>query len=559
MLRIRTSTCTKFFVCIIAFLFITPTIASGQGGWVINSFDSNIVINDDATITVTETIDVDFSVQKHGIYRDLPVRYQDDYGNSFKTDLDVISVLQDGESASVSYEYGYNFTSLKIGDADELITGEHQYVITYTVDKVFLYFEDYDELYWNVTGTEWEVPIKHSSAIVVLPSGTTIAQSACYTGKQGSIAQDCAITNTEHSISFTADDFLTVAVGFSKGFIYEPTQSDRFWMFVVNNLVIVLPWIFVVGVFIFWLKHGKDPKIKKAIVAQYEPPKGIKAVYAGMIVDGSIKPEHMSAMIIQLAVDGYLKIDVVEKDKIMGVIKQMPEITLTPIKGVEGLDTSHAYYYELLFRGKMDPVKLSEIKSFITPQKVSKLRRLLHTRLIEDGFQIKKSSAYGVAVFIPGIIIGFIGIMLIPQLFGTVAAFSFIASGVIVCIFGATMPKPTPLGIETKWYLLGFKDFMHTAERYRSEWQEKENIFAQYLPYAIAFNDVKKWAKTFEGVYQKQPDWYSGNVALVVLASSGRFDAVSSAVKSATLPGSSGSGGGGHSGGGFGGGGGGSW
>jgi hypothetical protein len=79
------------------------------------------------------------------------------------------------------------------------------------------------------------------------------------------------------------------------------------------------------------------------------------------------------------------------------------------------------------------------------------------------------------------------------------------------------------------------------------------------LPYAIAFNDVKKWAKTFEGVYQKQPDWYSGNVALVAIASSGRFDAVSSAIKSATLPGSSGSGGGGHSGGGFGGGGGGSW
>ncbi|MFH1611354.1 MAG: DUF2207 domain-containing protein [Patescibacteria group bacterium] len=563
MLPTRLGTCIKFvflatLLSTVYFLHSTAFV-SAKEQWTIDSFDSVIQVNEDATLTVTETIDVTFNVDKHGIYRDIPVRYSDEYGNRHATDLRFLSFKQDGKPAHVSYTYNYSMTSIRIGDEDKTITGSHEYQITYTVDRVFLYFDDYDELYWNVTGTDWEVPISHASATVILPDGTEIVQSSCYTGEYGSEAQDCTKQVGGSTEDFTAEDFLTVAVGFSKGIIYEPTSLDRFIWLVEDNWLGIIPLLLLMGVFFLWLKHGKDIKIDRAIVAQYEPPKGMKAVYAGMILcNGNLKPDHMSAMIIQLAVDGYIKIDVQEKEKIAGIFKQTPTITLTPLKTSEGLDTAHAYYFDMLFKGRMDSVTLENIKRTVKPAEVQNLKRKINAVMFDSGYFIKKSSTYSIFVFILGASIAFFGFS-VASVFGLFVILSCIICGVAICILGFLMKKLTQKGADTKWELLGFKDFMHTAERYRSAWQEKENIFADYLPYAIAFNDVQKWAKTFEGMHQVKPDWYSGNVALITMASAGRFNSVTNVVKSSTLPGSSGSGGGGHSGGGFGGGGGGSW
>jgi hypothetical protein len=54
-------------------LFIAvPAFAQEQ----INSFDSKIQINTDATINVTETIKYNFGeAERHGIYRDIPIKY----------------------------------------------------------------------------------------------------------------------------------------------------------------------------------------------------------------------------------------------------------------------------------------------------------------------------------------------------------------------------------------------------------------------------------------------------------------------------------------------------
>ena len=148
-------------------------------------------------------------------------------------------------------------------------------------------------------------------------------------------------------------------------------------------------------------------------------------------------------------------------------------------------------------------------------------------------------------------------------IFGSVAAVSTMIATAGVIVLGWYMPQTTPAGSEVLWKTRGFKEFMHTAERYRSEWQEKEHIFADYLPYAIAFNDVDRWAKTFKGVHQAKPDWYDSTDAFTMALMISQLDNVTSSIAAATTPkapsGSGGSGGGGFSGGGFGGGGGGSW
>ena len=131
------------------------------------------------------------------------------------------------------------------------------------------------------------------------------------------------------------------------------------------------------------------------------------------------------------------------------------------------------------------------------------------------------------------------------------------------------MPKKTAEGQELLRRILGFRRYMDTAETHRQQFAERENIFAEYLPYAIVFGLVSKWARAFEGLDMKRAveGWYTGSsFTNVALFSSGLAD-FSSSVSSviATTPastgGASGSSGfsGGSSGGGGGGGGGGSW
>jgi len=95
-----------------------------------------------------------------------------------------------------------------------------------------------------------------------------------------------------------------------------------------------------------------------------------------------------------------------------------------------------------------------------------------------------------------------------------------------------------------------------------------KQLFSKFLPYAIALDVTKNWAKAFEGVYQEKPDWYVPHGGIGVFhpymfstAVSSMAANVGSAMFSAPRGSGSGGGGfgGGFSGGGFGGGGGGSW
>ena len=73
-----------------------------------------------------------------------------------------------------------NLTRIRIGDPDITVTGQHTYVITYSVEGALNHFDDHDELFWNAIGTEWNVPIEHGETIVTAPAGIT--QVTCFSG-----------------------------------------------------------------------------------------------------------------------------------------------------------------------------------------------------------------------------------------------------------------------------------------------------------------------------------------------------------------------------------------
>src|SRR5438876_499489 len=161
-------------------LFLWPVIAATAAPvWArslaIERFDVLIRVDADGSITVTETIHPRFTGKWNGIYRTIPVEYRTPQGFNKTLFLDLTSVTG-GEGGALKYESSRerHYRKFKIwvpGAEDAARTVK----ITYRVPNALLYFEDHDELYWNITGDEWEVPIEQAGAVVQLapPEGLT--------------------------------------------------------------------------------------------------------------------------------------------------------------------------------------------------------------------------------------------------------------------------------------------------------------------------------------------------------------------------------------------------
>jgi uncharacterized membrane protein len=150
---------------------------------------------------------------------------------------------------------------------------------------------------------------------------------------------------------------------------------------------------------------------------------------------------------------------------------------------------------------------------------------------------------------------------------GAIIGVPVVIAGLLLLIFAGAMPRRTGRGREYYRRSLGFRKYMTIAETERQRFNEEANIFEKYLPYAIVYDCVDKWAKAFEGL-ENQPGaqtsgWYVGTGPFLASSFSRDISSFSSGMSTAiaSTPGSSGGSGfsGGFSGGGGGGGGGGSW
>src|SRR5215472_8289816 len=136
------------------------------------SFDSHITLHADGTMLVRETIQVRAAGEQinHGIYRDFPTRWRDQFGNRYTVMFDISDVQRDGHSEPYHTESLSNGVRVYFGDKDVLVShGIHTYVFIYETNRQLGFFKDHDELYWNATGVGWIFPIDVATVTVVLP------------------------------------------------------------------------------------------------------------------------------------------------------------------------------------------------------------------------------------------------------------------------------------------------------------------------------------------------------------------------------------------------------
>ena len=572
-----------------ALLFFSPLIFVPPGyaqDFTINRFHSDITISEGSSLLVRETIEVQFHQTKHGIYREIPFKYTDERGNSIKTPTNVISVTDEsGKAWKYKITKKGNIVSIRIGNPGTYVEGRQVYVITYNVENAILFFDDHDELYWNVSGNYWWASIKESSANATLATKDKSVNlwAACYTGSLGSKESVCGYETSHNTGEFHAQRSLnpregfTIAFGWDKGLVAPPS----IWRKILWAIDIGENWIFILPVFSLafmislWRSRGRDPKVKESVTVMYEPPKynniPLTPGEVGTLVDEKLDPRDITSTIVGLAVKGYIRM---EETKTEGLILDSTDYYLAKIKEpddnlgpFEKILMDRIFPKELQFPGRM----VSELKNDFY-KSLDLLKTTLYGELVSKKFFLVSPEKIRQVYVGAGIAATFMSIIAFAWLTSSAkGAIAGILMGLPVLAFARVMPAKTRTGSAAYMDILGFQEFMSRAEKDRLERMKDKDLFSRFLPYAIALDVVDNWAKAFEGIYQEPPDWYRSPAGFrtfhpysfsrsISSATSSLGSAMYSAPRGSGISGGGGGfGGGGSSGGGFGGGGGGSW
>jgi hypothetical protein len=253
-------------------LAATPLVA--QRTLVIENFRADITVNLDGSIDVTETIRPRFTGTWNGIFRALPVKYSSPQGFNWTLRVKLLGATDgDGEPLQVESNREGHYLKFKIwvpGATDTTRT----VVLKYHAENGLRFFETHDELYWNITGDEWEVPIESASAGIELPDGASGVRAIAFNGAYGSTAQDAEVlidgsrVNVVMPYQLNFHQGLTAVVGWDKGLVEEPTSTERTIGFLAANWPLAIPIPVFIGMFMLWRRKGKDPA-SLPVVVQY--------------------------------------------------------------------------------------------------------------------------------------------------------------------------------------------------------------------------------------------------------------------------------------------------
>ncbi len=284
------------------------------------SYHSDITINKDATVDVVETIKVYANGNdiQRGIYRNYPTEYKDKDGYYVSVGFEVVEVLKNGEEEPFHIEGASNGDIVYIGDADVYLDpGEYTYTIRYRTDRQIGFFDEYDELYYNVNGTGWIFPMAQISATVHLPDGAEITQYDGYTGYEGETGKDFEAVVGNGEISFTttrvfdAYENLTIAVAWPKGIVARPPNPWKETYLMIDQWKEEITSFFLILLFLYWFnawrKVGIDPP-KGTIVPLFDPPKGFSPADCHFVHHQSYSKKALAADIVDMGVKGLLSI-----------------------------------------------------------------------------------------------------------------------------------------------------------------------------------------------------------------------------------------------------------
>lgn len=300
----------KLFAIVLAVcLFCAPLMASD---YTIPSYYMHITVNRDAVLHMEEGISAYFNVPLHGIYREIPVGY-------YNGQRAVLSNVK-GNRYFELYESDRSYRRYRFGTEDQTFTGSQEYVLTYDYDIGADQNEGYDELYYNLVGEGWQVPLEKAYFAVDFPSEIDTAKVWLTRGQYGSTSSEGTevwFSDDRKTVYVYAEDMvpgeeLTIRVELPDGYYVGAREIVNktplyFWLTVVSCLVVLALAALI------WLRHGKDQV--PVFYASSTPPEGMSPLLMGYLADGQVDDKDITSMLFYWADKDLLEINPVEGKK----------------------------------------------------------------------------------------------------------------------------------------------------------------------------------------------------------------------------------------------------
>lgn len=292
----------------------------------IQKYESDIIVEEDGTLRVTEKITVNAMNKEinHGIYRDFPTHYTGNYGLTVTKPFDILSIRKNGQVEKYKTESINGGVRIYIGDEDIIIPpGVYTYEIVYETKRQLGFFEDHDELFYNITGNGWSFPIAEAKTRITLPEKISLldVKTKGYTGKTGSKEEAVLITKStiNGQVQITAEttrplnayEGFTMFVSFPKNAIPAPGILERSMILLFDNIPLVFGLVATLALLAYyilsWYLYGRDKGIRLT-VPQFDSPDNIGAGAARYLTNMGFDTKSFTATLVNMAVKGYIRI-----------------------------------------------------------------------------------------------------------------------------------------------------------------------------------------------------------------------------------------------------------
>ncbi len=531
-------------------------------------FDTKIHIEKSGVIQVIEkiTIKAEGNIFKRGLVRVLPLTRKDKDGNLIDVEYQINSIKKNGNVENYFTKNENGNWKIYIGNEDVFLeNGVYEYQISYAAPFQVGYFDNYDEIYWNVTGNGWDLPIDKVSCQVMLPGENNKFENVfCYSGLAGSKASDCISSLNEYKTianfigsKFQNNEGLTIATSFAKGIIDPPTKTDQatsYYKLIKTNLwTAIYGFGMLIFFFISWKKHGKDPS-KKTIIPEFRPPFDWSPAILSYVYNRDTNDKTFMASIINIAVKGALKINSTLNNGVFTnntsyeiEIKNRNVTTLSKEEAACFKDLSitdktimnssnykmFANAYDSWYSSLTSQIKIEDFYQNNTQKKwigfaVFVCSGLLFILLSSSSNTTNFSFLVGVVIanalliswfaftdkymIVKGILAFFIFPMTLFLFFGIIMflkwqqILAILTIFIVYIIYSRTIGKYSEKGAEAFSRAEGFKLYLETAEQNRMNMlnppELTPQLFEELFPYAIALGVELSWGKQFEKVLE---------------------------------------------------------
>lgn len=320
-------------VGVLAFLLIVsiyPAAAASadDGGYTIRDYHVDAVLQKNNVLDITETIQVNFSQSRHGIYRNIPThmyvnRFTEKEVNGSATSGRVMNYANKIQNLSVQdWEYDTDTEDgnyvIRIGDEDTKVTGDQTYQISYRYVMPDDRITYNDFLFYSVLGSGWKTTIQHFSFDLMFEKALPEeAQSELqvYSGRLGAdenalhVMYDLSSTEiTGEVYDIAPNQAVTVFTNLPEGYFEgaRKTPSLPFWIMLVLTVLLA-----VIMLAVEFLKKDK-PFIQ---TIEFHPPEGMSSAEVGTIIDESVDDIDIMSLLPWWADQGYIMMEEVPDQK----------------------------------------------------------------------------------------------------------------------------------------------------------------------------------------------------------------------------------------------------